>query len=152
MSIDIIDLLEIIHIHKSQTAIMLLHCFNNQCLTFMTHGKSCQVIQGFPGLFLSCQLQLADAVHRLDQGNDQQSHQPDCDKDSGQRHNTIHRCHLQHDCDHGSYQSDQRKLVMFRCSLDKIPADGDKYRQKRSCDHYVGQEHCRNKICNIQYL
>ena len=26
------------------------------------------------------------------------------------------------------------------CSLDKIPANGDKYRQEGSCDHHVGQK------------
>ena len=84
MPIDIIDLLQIIHIHKSQTAALLLHFLKDQCLTLMTHGKTCQIIQAFPGLSLSGQLQLADAVHRLDQSNDQQDHQSGCDKYPGQ--------------------------------------------------------------------
>ena len=80
MSIDIVDLLQIIHIDKSQTAIMLLHFLKDQLFTLMTHGKTSQIIQAFPGLSLPGQLQLADAVHCLDQRNDQQDHQSGCDK------------------------------------------------------------------------
>ena len=65
MSIDIVDLLQIIHIDKSQTAIMLLHFLKDQLFTLMTHRKTSQIIQAFPCLSLPIQLQLADFISTM---------------------------------------------------------------------------------------